>query len=854
MTTTLIDRLAGINEGVAIKAPCRVATTANISLTGLQTIDGYVLAEGDRVLVKDQTSQVDNGIYKASASPWSRDLDCDGTRDIVHGTIVFISNGSVNGGLFFQCTTADPITIGTTALVWAQTLASPEVAANPLRGLHYDDYYLVYNDHDLAFAAAIHDLYNSSSYDTLHGDGRLVILKNPCNVASAAGLSGATFATPKRITGFKFQCDPTWPQPSFAQTFTGIIDRTSATITGISDTSALVVGQMIEHKYIPRFSTIASKTSSTITLTNQWWSTNPTVTAGLVMTGNTTSGSNIVTTLSSINTRLSPGLSVTGTGIPGGTTVGQAVLTFTLSNAATATTAGLSVKIATLTGTGTVVYTATADITNTSTSITVYCDDSRVIVNGMTITGTGIPANTTLSSRSAFSVRLTANATATNTGVSLTFGTAPTDFRALNYVTGDTTADSRVVTSASSTAPLSAGQVIDGVAILRCNAIQTVDSSTQFSLARPAWATASGKVFNYRNDSYLLDFSGFASLTYLTIDGCTFDGNDVGNGIRMAANQLPCSVHHNWFLNHVYFGVRNWSKDSGGFTCERNRFFGSNIAYNGNDSTRLATHITTSGSDGKILFNQGQGFLHGIVVADSAFAIGNHFFNSGTAPVYLQQNNGRCHWLQNYMDTGSLELSNEGNAGNSDFSIGNANIVGNFLKTGQAPTIAYIKARPCVASTPLAHINIIGNLVRQTAGNNSATYASLTGVDTTNGDLDYTNFTAVNARDNVGPGLIGHENPLRVRKNVSVGATSHTIDLTNLMPFNGQPNYLVGGVGLMNATTPCAVTNVTLVRSTRVVTIATASSTTGDLCFEVNANVQASPTQAAATSTFMDAQ
>lgn len=117
MTTT--DRLAGLNGSVAFKAPCRVATTAAITLSGEQTIDGAAIVSGNRVLVKNQASPVDNGIYVASTGAWSRSQDFDGSRDCRNGTLVYITSGSVNGDQIFVTSGTDPITVGTSALSFA---------------------------------------------------------------------------------------------------------------------------------------------------------------------------------------------------------------------------------------------------------------------------------------------------------------------------------------------------------------------------------------------------------------------------------------------------------------------------------------------------------------------------------------------------------------------------------------------------------------------------------------------------------------------------------------------------------------------------------------------------------------
>lgn len=116
------DRRNGLTTAQAIKPPVRVATTAAITLTGEQTVDGVAIVSGDRVLVKDQVDQTTNGIYIANTSSWTRSKDFDGNLDIVQGTLVYVANGSVNERLIFQVTTVDPIVIGTSALVFTPSL------------------------------------------------------------------------------------------------------------------------------------------------------------------------------------------------------------------------------------------------------------------------------------------------------------------------------------------------------------------------------------------------------------------------------------------------------------------------------------------------------------------------------------------------------------------------------------------------------------------------------------------------------------------------------------------------------------------------------------------------------------
>lgn len=123
---TYVDAIA---QGLDIKGSVRVATTANITLSGAQTIDGVAVIAGERVLVKDQTLGATNGIYVAAAGVWSRAVDADVSAEVTAGMFTFVSEGTVNGDNGFALTTNDPIVLGTTVLVFTQVSGAGQIVA-----------------------------------------------------------------------------------------------------------------------------------------------------------------------------------------------------------------------------------------------------------------------------------------------------------------------------------------------------------------------------------------------------------------------------------------------------------------------------------------------------------------------------------------------------------------------------------------------------------------------------------------------------------------------------------------------------------------------------------------------------
>lgn len=116
-------------SGLDVKASVRAATTANITLSGTQTIDGVVLIAGDRVLVKDQSSAATNGIYTVAAGAWVRATDADSDAEVTAGMFTFVAEGTTNADSGWVLTTNDAITLGTTALAFAQFSGAGQVTA-----------------------------------------------------------------------------------------------------------------------------------------------------------------------------------------------------------------------------------------------------------------------------------------------------------------------------------------------------------------------------------------------------------------------------------------------------------------------------------------------------------------------------------------------------------------------------------------------------------------------------------------------------------------------------------------------------------------------------------------------------
>ncbi len=130
-------------SGLDVKNSVKAATTANITLSNTQTVDGVALSVGDRVLVKDQSTASQNGIYVVASGAWTRSTDADAPAELNPGTFVFVEQGTINDNTGFVVVSDSVVTIGTDAINWTLFSSSGTLIAG--NGLSKNGYTLEVN-------------------------------------------------------------------------------------------------------------------------------------------------------------------------------------------------------------------------------------------------------------------------------------------------------------------------------------------------------------------------------------------------------------------------------------------------------------------------------------------------------------------------------------------------------------------------------------------------------------------------------------------------------------------------------------------------------------------------------------
>ena len=120
-----------VASGLDVKDSVRAASTGNVDVSSApSTIDGVNLASGDRVLLKNQTTASQNGIYvyNGSASAMTRAADMDAAGEFV-GAFFFVEEGTVNSDQGFVMSSNGPITVGTSDIEFTKFTGTGQITA-----------------------------------------------------------------------------------------------------------------------------------------------------------------------------------------------------------------------------------------------------------------------------------------------------------------------------------------------------------------------------------------------------------------------------------------------------------------------------------------------------------------------------------------------------------------------------------------------------------------------------------------------------------------------------------------------------------------------------------------------------
>lgn len=186
-----VDALA---TGISWKQPVLTATDADITLSGAQTIGGVAVVSGDRVLVKDQSSQAENGIYVVSSGLWNRSEDANSWNEMV-SAMVFVESGDLAGQAYY-CPIQPGGTLGVTAVTWSPFSVSGTYFAGTGLNLTGSTFSIA----NTSVTAASYGSASSVPTFTVNAQGQLTAASNASIAIAASQITSGTINT-ARISG-----------------------------------------------------------------------------------------------------------------------------------------------------------------------------------------------------------------------------------------------------------------------------------------------------------------------------------------------------------------------------------------------------------------------------------------------------------------------------------------------------------------------------------------------------------------------------------------------------------------------------------------------------------------------------
>ena len=371
---------------------------------------------------------------------------------------------------------------------------------------------------------------------------------------------------------------------------------------------------------------------------------------------------------------------------------------------------------------------------------------------------------------------------------------------------GATAWDTEVVTSQGSYSPsnnlkltqvinvanVPVGALVEGVGVGREIYVQSKNVATQeVTLSAPLFDAEGTQEFTFKRFKYLLDFSGFDSLSKMVLDDIEFQCNRLASGIMLAPAGLIFHMRDCFISRPKDRGLSSHGSGCQGMLIDRCQFLSAEDALDVPD--RVSIGFNSNGNDIKLRNCRATRFRHfGIIGGANSIIAGNHFFqgdaiNNGirSAGLVIARTNASSTFTGNYVDNCFFEWTNEQDSApefNSEFSFSGLSIADNiFLSGAAAPWFSYIVVKPHGAGHFLNGVSVTGNTFRSFNGNIDRAER----VDTSFADLDYGRFENIvfsgNSFLNVDAKV---SSPLALRHNEASTGSVWVIEADQRLPFN----------------------------------------------------------------------
>ena len=354
--------------------------------------------------------------------------------------------------------------------------------------------------------------------------------------------------------------------------------------------------------------------------------------------------------------------------------------------------------------------------------------------------------------------------------------------------------DPRKLTGVVNVASVPVGAHVSGVGVGREIYVRSKNVAQQeITLNAPLYDAAGTQVFTFSRFKYLMDFSGFASLSKFVVDDVEFQCNDRCSGINLAPSGITFHLRDCFVSRPMDRGVTSTGGGCQGMLIDRCQFLSSEDALTVPERRTIA--LNTNANDVKLRDNRATKFRHfALLAGGNSIVTGNHFFQGDaidngvrSAGLILASSYTSAVVTGNYVDNCFIEWTNEQDPTpgfSSGFSFSALSVTDNIFLSGEvAPWFSYLVVKPHGAGHFLNGVTITGNKFRSING----AIERVERVDTTFADLDLSRCKNVVMKGNSFH-LVDRQvsNAVEIEFTQSTPADTWIIGTDGKLPFDGQ--------------------------------------------------------------------
>lgn len=350
---------------------------------------------------------------------------------------------------------------------------------------------------------------------------------------------------------------------------------------------------------------------------------------------------------------------------------------------------------------------------------------------------------------------------------------------------------SRDLTNVENIADIEVGSLVEGAGVGREVYVTSKDvSGGSIRLSKPLYDAAGYQLYTFTRHKYLLDFSGFSTLSKLNLQNIEFQCKETANAVMLARVGLIFHMIDCFITQPKYRGITSIGTGCQGMLIDRCHFVTAEAQTNATD--RVSLGLNANNNDVKLRDNWASQFRHFALLAGSNNIItGNHFYQGDgvqggarLAGIILTKAATSSSIVGNYVDNCFIEWTNEHDETpdfTSGFGFSSLSISGNnFLSGAVAPWFNYILIKPYGTNHGISNLSVTNNNFRSINGSISR----VEWVDTTYADINRSRLEAIlfegNNFENISRAT---QNPLIVEHTQSSANSVWTLETNNELPF-----------------------------------------------------------------------